>query len=240
MFRYSKEPIFEERRAESHSTNRETPVPKTQLSYNEYYKYFNKLQPDGRVNLGPDEDGELFSLSIPPYLDGFLDNIEDRIKPLVSALVAKNYLPISSCKSHSIFDNRFVTLCFNSLDSLNDFDQSIRMIPGVNTQIFKTYCNMPFTRVKGNLKFMLSTPRDIEMERKYLNHFFSRNSSEWYFLEVRIGEVIVMHDVFIKTTLLNDIRRVVRTAIWKLLFLEKRTKELTALISSEKIPIHIG
>ena len=77
MFRYSKEPIFEERRAESHSTNRETPVPKTQLSYNEYYKYFNKLQPDGRVNLGPDEDGELFSLSIPPYLDGFLDNIEE-------------------------------------------------------------------------------------------------------------------------------------------------------------------
>ena len=78
---------------------------------------------DGRTYNYIDKNGEYISSFLSPYNSKILDNVEPQIKPVISTLISKGYLPAGSCQGHpkqGIF-TRWVTLAFVSDEERKKF-----------------------------------------------------------------------------------------------------------------------
>ena len=76
------------------------------------HKVNNTLHKNGRIYMKIDDNGNLFANSVSPYSEQFLSNIEEKIKPLVTALHNKRYLTYSSCEGHGLSYRRYVGIAF--------------------------------------------------------------------------------------------------------------------------------
>jgi len=173
---------------------------KQQIPIDEHYRKvydtpWNKLQPDGRINI----DGNS-SASISPYSDHFRSQVEDGIWPLVELLYLKGYLPVSSCAGHRgnifrEFERGFFE--YNSCPYVmivinRDVEEQI-----LNT--FKSCCgNLAEISVAHSMGGMdaskasegiikKSKRKNIQNEYESLNWMMKRNYSAWSYITIRIN-----------------------------------------------------
>jgi hypothetical protein len=171
---------------------------KEQIPIDEHYKKvydtaWNKLQPDGRINI----DGES-SASISPYSKHFRSQVEDRIWPLVELLYLKGYLPVSSCGGHRgtllrEFERGFFeySACPYVMIVVNrDCEQDVLQSLGkpLYTDISVTHSMGGMDASKaGEGKIVKSKRKDIKNEYESLNWMMQRNYDKWSYITIRIN-----------------------------------------------------
>ena len=182
----------------------EIQVPSTKkepLSVEEHYRKiydtpWNKLQPDGRINI----DGKT-SASVSPYSEHFRSQVEDGIWPLVEVLYKKGYLPVSSCCGHKggllkeigslteYHSGAYVTIAINRLAEA-EVMRSLKNLSNRHTEIVvsHTQANMDASMASsiGRIK-KLKKQSDLKNEYESLNWMLQRNYEEWSYINIRIN-----------------------------------------------------
>lgn len=193
------------------------------------HKNLNK-EKDGRINCGFDEDGKILAHSVSPYSKEFFSAIEPKIKPLMSALRNKLYLTTSSCQSHCLYSRRYVTLAFWSHKCADNFVYEIsRLVPGIIFKKFKaeSYMNMVMEwDENGNFKGLKRGNATKEAATRSLNMMFDRNYEEYIIVEMIIAEEITNKDTWFSS---------LKKKLFKIFFMEKRTKQLVDAILSDDV-----
>jgi hypothetical protein len=92
-----------------------------------FFGSISKREADGRTYDYIDKNGEYISSFLSPYNAHILDNVEPKIKDLISVLLNKGYLTAGSCQGHTIDKdlNRWVMLSFISADERDQFINSV-------------------------------------------------------------------------------------------------------------------
>lgn len=162
------------------------------------HKVNNVKQKGGRIYMKM-ENGDISANSVSPYAEKFMDNVEEKIQPLVSALRGKRYLTYSSCMGHGFSFRRYVGLAFSDEETRDYVAQQIKSLKllGVKTVPFDNVSN---TRVTVNERTKKPTfGKYTEEERQKINYAheaetfniqFHRNYERYYFLEIVILDVI--------------------------------------------------
>ena len=122
----------------------------------------NQRNSDGSVNMLWAEGNNTNGVDVSPFIDNFRDQVEDDIWPAVSALLSHNYLTVTSCQGHTLYDSAFVTVSFPSTAVADKF---INNVKGV------------FVYAEYDDTITSSTER--------LNQLFLKNYTEYY--HVRVG-----------------------------------------------------
>lgn len=171
---------------------------KEQIPIDEHYKKvydtaWNKLQPDGRINI----DGES-SASISPYSKHFRSQIEDRVWPLVELFYLKGYLPVSSCGGHrgtllQEFERGFfeysscpyVMIAVNR-DCEKSVLQSLEKTLYTDISVAHSMGNMDASKASEG-KIVKSKRKNIKNEYESLNWMMQRNYDKWSYITIRIN-----------------------------------------------------
>jgi hypothetical protein len=191
---------------------------------------YNKQWSDGRI-YGLSKNGEYTSHSVSPYSKNFLKNIEKNIKPLVVALMEKNYFSISSCEGHGIYFKRYVTIIFPSKETALEFQ-----------------LKLPFKKLKFNLSHssdvlnnslevdeygnILNSKKENRENSKeasvdYVNCFIKRNYADAWFLEIIISDQIKHEEGFLKYF------KNWKEIFFKKIFMNYYTKKITNFVKKE-------
>jgi len=136
----------------------------------------NILHSDGRIYV----DGDGIAQTLSPYAPDFYENIEEEIKPLVSALVAKGYLTYSSCAGHQAVKRRFVAIAFPDKESCRKFVNAARL----------TYSHWLVSyQVKYGTDYYFVDESNVMFHTNFLNtEIFYRGYSDYWFVELSIGK----------------------------------------------------
>lgn len=158
----------------------------------------NKKHSNGRIYMKINEDGQLFANSVSPYSAIYLDNIEQKIQPLVLAFHNKRYLTYSSCEGHGLSFRRYVGLAFADVESRQYVADEVTNlnIPGVYVKYLESVTNQKIERNhKGDPIFMQKYQQQENLEYEETKNFniqFHRNYDKFYFLEIVILEEAVL------------------------------------------------
>lgn len=211
------------------------------LSMSEFTYYLthevnNKINSNGRINMGLDKNGNMIngSISVSPYSKTFESNIEPQIKNLVNILKNKRYLTYSSCEGHGYSFRRYVGIAFvneeerdyvyNYVNNLKIFGVLLKKIETVSNLVLKS------TKVKQyQLNKVQKNNNLTENEINCFNVQFHRNYEYYCFLEIIILNEIPYHfKDYIKEPIKNSI-----LFISKLFFWNKITKILENKLSQD-------
>jgi hypothetical protein len=166
-----------------------------------FFKGTNKYRgPDGRTYMYIDNDGKYVSTRVSPYSPFIYDNIEPGVIDLIKVLHNKGYLTSDSCQGHEDSHYRFVMLCFNTRDQLEDFKQNIESfnLPIQFQDNIINKDNSPSSIGYGLVYDQLSVtkrldrkdfkmiPYSYEDAVKYFNLMFIRDYTEYHLLKVSI------------------------------------------------------
>lgn len=174
----------------------------------------NILHSDGRIFV----DGDGIAQTVSPYAPDFYENIEEDIKPLVSALVAKGYLTYSSCGGHQVVKRRFVAVAFPDKESCRSFIDSVR----------KLYNHwLIHYEIKHGTGYYFVDESNVMFHTNFLNTtIFHRGYEDYWFVEMSIG----------KNTP-PKIGNLIQI-LGKTFFRDSITKKLTESISSKDFPYY--
>lgn len=177
----------------------EIQIPAKQtISKEEHYRKiydtpWNKLQPDGRINM----DGNGTAASVSPYSKHYRSQVEDGIWPLVSILHNKGYLTVSSCAGHrgnifKEFDDGFfrynscpyVMIVVNR-ECVNEVIEQLKKYSTKHVEISSTDSMAGMDA--SSQKPKRSKKKDIENEYESLNYMMQRNYDKWSYVNIRIN-----------------------------------------------------
>lgn len=200
------------------------------------HKVNNKLHNNGRIYMKIDDNGNLFANSVSPYSEQFLLNIEEKIKPLVTALHNKRYLTYSSCEGHGLSYRRYVGIAFADESERTYVENFIekQKIFGVKTKIYDSVINQHVSVGKNspqyNEKFNNQlNPVSPEEEANTFNIQFHRNYERYYFLEIIILEEIPYDKSFWKRPIYFTLLKFLKKYHW-----DKKTQKITNAINSKE------
>lgn len=174
----------------------------------------NYLHSDGRIFV--DDDG--IAQTVSPYSEDFYENIEDEIKPLVSALIKKGYLTYSSCAGHQAVKRRFVAVAFPDRISCIEF---IGNLKGLYNNFLIDW------QIKYGTDYYFVSEDNVMFHTNFLNtQIFYRGYQDYWFVEISIG----------KNTppTLNNMLAILS----KKLFRNYVTKKLVKAIELERFPYY--
>jgi hypothetical protein len=173
---------------------------KEDIIYHMTHKVNNQFHSNGRIYMKLTKQGELYANSVSPYSEKFLDNIEEKIKPLVQAFHNKRYLTYSSCEGHGLSFRRYVGLAFCSEETREYVAQQILnlKLPGIKVNRLAHVCNQKVGLGKKNTPQIDSKYTQEELKQDFyfdeeiltFNIQFHRNYEQYYFLEIVILEAI--------------------------------------------------
>lgn len=157
------------------------------------FQKHNKLMPDGRIFGGYDEDGRYYAVTVSPYFSEFESQIEEGIRPLVSAIRDKGYLTCSSCYGHP--KRAMVVVCFPTARSREEFTEVVRKesIPTLAIEYRDSMVNVGVsTDRRGRVQFS----KDLEFDHSFEGHrsmevasfngVFLRNYDDYFFLHITV------------------------------------------------------
>jgi hypothetical protein len=165
-------------------------------------KVQNKRHPSGRINFDGQDRSDGAAHTVCPYVPHFLNNVEDGVKPLVSALFSKGYLTYSSCEGH-IYEVRYVGLAFPSIEARTEFMERVRRELGWKKAFVKfvavesvTNAAVQFNEDRTFSRINRGTAAQAltEGEILYFNTLYYRRYDFWCFLRLQIGYEIVWRD----------------------------------------------
>jgi hypothetical protein len=197
----------------------------------------NKKHSDGRI-YALSQDGSYSSHSVSPYAKSFLDNIEEKIKPLILALKDKNYLSISSCEGHTIYFKRYVTLVFPSKATALEFQSrlpfkklkfNLRHCTEVLNNVVEhdEYGNILNTKKIEPFEIKERSLKENDCSIEYINCLIKRNYVDAWLLEVIISDQIYHEDGWGKYF------KNWKEILFKKFFMERFTKKLTQFIEKK-------
>lgn len=172
------------------------------ISKEEHYRKvydtpWNKLQPDGRINMAPDGT----AASISPYSKHYRSQVEDGIWPLVELFYNKGYLTVSSCAGHRgnlkhEFEEGFSTyqaspyvmIVVNRI-CVDEIVTNLKKLSSRHVEISSvdSMANMNATYASKDKNPKRSRKKDIENEYESLNWMMQRNYDEWSYIMIRIN-----------------------------------------------------
>lgn len=165
------------------------------------HKINNTKHKNGRINIRIDKEGQLFANSVSPYADKYMENIEEKIQPLVLALHKKRYLTYSSCEGHGMTFRRYVGLAFADEESREYVAKEIECLKifGVFVKKFESVANQKIDQdKKGRPIFVKKYNKEDreelqKIQKEEVNTFniqFHRHYENYYFLEIIILEEV--------------------------------------------------
>jgi hypothetical protein len=221
---------FETPRKKEIFLKKREPLSQRELLYKIVNTTHNKKWPDGRI-YSLSKDGEYSSHSVSPYSKNFLDNVEERIKPLVIALKDKNYLSISSCEGHGIYFKRYVTLIFPSKETALEFQSRL---PFKKLKFILKHCtevlnNDIETDQYGNILNSKKVNKENNREGciEYINFVSKRTYADAWLLEVIISDQVQYEEGIWKYF------KNWKEILFKKIFIESFTKKLTNFIKEK-------
>jgi hypothetical protein len=122
----------------------------------------NRRNPDGSINMLWIEGNNTSGIDVSPFVDNFRDQVEDDIWPAVSTLLSNNYLTVTSCQGHTLYDSAFVTVSFPSTTVADKFIDNVKSL-----LVYAEYDDT------------------ITSSTERLNQLFLKNYTEYY--HVRVG-----------------------------------------------------
>lgn len=159
------------------------PLSVEEVTFNRAPNYKHK---DGRIYASK-STVDYVAVSVSPYNEKFRTQIEDGVWDIVEVLCRKNYLPVSSCAGHNIWNsNLYFTVVFGDELSATKYSQMFSDIDGVTVKVLRTMANVK--QVIGETKVSW-TPLDeqehsLYHEYKDLNRLFGRNYDEYWYVRV--------------------------------------------------------
>lgn len=212
------------------------------LIYYLTHKTNNKIHNNGRIYLKINAKGDLFAQSISPYSDTFLENIEPKIKNLVSGFIKKRYLTYSSCEGHGYSFRRYIGLAFSDTESREVLISEIKKLRlcGVEFVEKNSVSNNPLQFNKEQIytynKKIIPEDKYSEKETQAFNIQFHRHYERYYFLELIISKSIEkFNDNYISLSFIKWLWRNLPTILIKKFLLETNTKKIENLINSDTI-----
>lgn len=151
-----------------------------------------------RINRDNIQEGYATSVSVSPYDPNFYDSIEDGIKPVVRALVAKGYLTLASCEGHSFRDDAHVYVAFGDLSKALDFSMKFEPLAsiGVDTDWMSAEKYMEqeipnaeeFKKIPELRKKGMSLRKKMEQHEAAdcLNKLFDRQHKKWWLIKLTV------------------------------------------------------
>lgn len=203
------------------------------------HKMNNKMNKDGRICFEM-ADGSLGAVSVSPYSNTFLNNIEKGVFDLVVALNQKRYLTCSSCEGHGNTFRRYVTLAFGDEDSRDYVKNMINSLNlyGVKCKLYNSLANVSFVQNKDTNKPEMKSVKKRSEEEKLtvanekeieaFNIQFHRSYENYYFMELVISDEIKWEkEGFIKECHKTWLKLV------KKFYCDMATKKIVKLINSD-------
>lgn len=142
---------------------------------------------DGRVYASaPGED--YYAVTVSPVNPRFSDQIEPQVLPIVQALLAKNYLTVSSCQGHCDRSELFVRVVFGSAESAEAFRLHWQGLDGVYTQSLDTSANVEQYQVRGRVLYQPIPQGNYvssQGETADINRLFGRRYNRVCYVDVR-------------------------------------------------------
>lgn len=124
----------------------------------------------GRVNLGREDQGD-WGVPVSPLHPEFDSQIEPAVRPLIYAFLSQGYHPVLSCDGHSLIDNPFITLGFDSVAKRSAFR--------------RWFADWPLFSIDDDYNGRLPANADnISSELDYFNYMFCTNYTEVCFCTV--------------------------------------------------------
>lgn len=150
----------------------------------------NYRHKDGRIYAS--KPGEpYYAVSVSPLNPKFETQIEPGIAPVVSALLERNYLPISSCQGHG--DSRsFVRVVFGSKESAEKFISDFGVMQYVDLVFLTTSANivqMWHNGVPSWRAMYESESVRTELEAVDVNILFARDYLSVCYVDIRLYEM---------------------------------------------------
>lgn len=124
----------------------------------------NYVHRDGRIYAS--KEGEPYTaVSVSPFNPAFNTQIEAGVKPIVDALIAKNFMPISSCEGHK-GSPLFVKVAFGDVVTALDFCRVLNEIPYVYAHVLSN----PFFNVEQQIN---QTTGQVVFARKHQDDYIA-------------------------------------------------------------------
>jgi len=193
----------------------------------------NKKHENGRIySIG--SDGEYSSHSVSPYSKTFIDNIEEKIQSLVTTLVKRGYLTVSSCQGHSLGEGRQIHICFKSKKEIERFISEIKTAT-TKHMFFDVHKAEEFFNIQvdfeNNGKINIKKAK-IESNHdgltSYMKAMFWQHSDSWYVLGM-----FLIGDLNLKKA---SLWQVIKRWVYKKFLLEKDTQKLANHINQNTAP----
>jgi hypothetical protein len=134
----------------------------------------NRRNSDGSINMLWAEGSNTNGVDVSPYIENFKEQVEDDIWPAVKALLDLNYLTVTSCQGHTLYDSAFVTVSFPSKETANKFIDSI-----TDSVIYAEYDDTITSTVER------------------LNQLFIKNYTEYYHVRTGVLQYPVLFNFFL-------------------------------------------
>lgn len=130
---------------------------------------------------------------VSPYNPSFLSYIDNKMKPLLSALIAKGYLPYSHCEGHTIKDRTFFTVAFGKEGSAQKFRKEIYdtgLVHRARSITCDEHRDLRFETIDDENETIYGLREKATLghdERvKWLNQIFGRNERNYFLTEVEV------------------------------------------------------
>lgn len=169
----------------------------------------NYVHKDGRIYAS--RAGEpYFAVSVSPLNPQFENQIEPGILPVVSALLSKNYLPISSCQGHG--DSKsFVRIVFGSEQSADEFILEFGTMDFVTLTKLFTSANIIQSWHNGQPHWRAKQEGDHlsqNLEHQDINLLYKRNYHKVYYVDISLYQTNnSIWKFFSRQKIINDLRR---------------------------------
>ena len=165
------------------------------------------------------------SHSMSPYSEDFEKCLDPKMRRLVMALVEKNYLPLSSCEGHSIYEGRDVVLAFPNYMEALLFSTAIRAskvpVRFTNYDDPAEFMNASLELDdEGNVLNLVQKKGKTEDAVLSLNQMFYKKYDKYHLLHMHLAE----DGGGIKSTL------------YKKLLLDRNTRKLAKFIEKKHFP----
>lgn len=158
-----------------------------QLSYQEELlnRCPNVKDKDGRIHYKT-PDGKYIAVMVSPYHKDFRTQIEDKVWPIVNALLNKNYLPISCCEGHvDPWKEFYFTVAFDSSENALNF---VNKISHLDTSyiIYDTIANISQTGSKS-YRHVEDNEKDSYSEILGMNTLLFRDYKKYFYVRIEFN-----------------------------------------------------